>query len=102
VKLQAALTSHRCSLVARTPCRSQNKDPRGRKQAYTRRRTPSRAAEVSYAGDFLEEDASEDRVAPLRDEARAFYVSVNRALAELYVDRMAEMQVPVKPCVWDD
>ena len=41
------------------------------------------AAEARYTGDFLEEDAYDDWVAPLRDEARTVYVSVTRRLAEL-------------------
>jgi ATP/maltotriose-dependent transcriptional regulator MalT/DNA-binding SARP family transcriptional activator len=39
------------------------------------------AAEAAYAGDFLEEDAYEDWATPLREEARAAYVRVARALA---------------------
>ncbi|MDP9067810.1 MAG: winged helix-turn-helix domain-containing protein [Actinomycetota bacterium] len=41
-----------------------------------------REAEALYAGDFLEEDAYEDWSVPLREEARAAYVAVVRALAE--------------------
>jgi ATP/maltotriose-dependent transcriptional regulator MalT/DNA-binding SARP family transcriptional activator len=41
------------------------------------------AAEAAYAGDFLEDDPYEDWAEPLRDEARAAYVSVAAALAEL-------------------
>ena len=40
------------------------------------------AAEAMYAGDFLEEDAYEDWAVPLREEARATYISVVRALAD--------------------
>jgi ATP/maltotriose-dependent transcriptional regulator MalT/DNA-binding SARP family transcriptional activator len=40
------------------------------------------AAEAAYAGDFLEEDAYEDWAIALREEARAAYVEVARALAE--------------------
>jgi DNA-binding SARP family transcriptional activator len=40
-----------------------------------------REAEASYTGDFLEEDLYEEWAIPLRDEARAAYVSVARALA---------------------
>ena len=40
-----------------------------------------RAAEDLYAGDFLEEDTYEDWAGPLREEARAAYISVARALA---------------------
>lgn len=40
------------------------------------------AAEAAYAGDFLEEDAYSDWAQPLREEARAVYVEVLRALAE--------------------
>ncbi len=39
-------------------------------------------AAAMYAGDFLEEDAYEDWSQPLRDEARATYLDVVRALAE--------------------
>ncbi|MDQ3645569.1 MAG: tetratricopeptide repeat protein [Actinomycetota bacterium] len=41
-----------------------------------------REAEASYTGDFLEEDAYEDWSVPLREEARAAYISLVRALAE--------------------
>jgi len=40
------------------------------------------AAEAAYSGDFLEEDLYEDWAVPLREEARASYLSVLRALAE--------------------
>ena len=40
------------------------------------------AAEALYAGDFLEEDAYEDWAIGLREEARAAYTEVARALAE--------------------
>lgn len=40
------------------------------------------AAEASYTGDFLEEDLYESWAAPLREEARARYVAVARALSE--------------------
>jgi DNA-binding SARP family transcriptional activator len=39
-------------------------------------------AEEAYTGDFLEEDRYEDWAEPLRNEARAVYVDVLRALAE--------------------
>ena len=39
-------------------------------------------AETGYSGDFLEEDRYEDWAEPLRDEARAVYVDVLRALGE--------------------
>jgi DNA-binding SARP family transcriptional activator len=39
-------------------------------------------AEAAYGGEFLEEDAYADWAVPLREEARAVYVSVARALAE--------------------
>ena len=39
-------------------------------------------AEEAYSGDFLEEDRYEDWAEPLRNEARAVYVDVLRALAE--------------------
>ena len=41
------------------------------------------AAEASYAGDFLEEELYEDWAAPLREEARAAYLAVVVALADL-------------------
>ena len=40
------------------------------------------AAEAAYVGDFLEEDAYEDWALGLREEARAIYTEVVRALAE--------------------
>ena len=40
------------------------------------------AAEAAYSGDFLEEDAYEEWALPLREEARAVYTEVARALAE--------------------
>ena len=40
------------------------------------------AAEASYSGDFLEEDAYEEWAIGLREEARAAYTEVARALAE--------------------
>jgi ATP/maltotriose-dependent transcriptional regulator MalT/DNA-binding SARP family transcriptional activator len=39
-------------------------------------------AEALYSGDFLEEDAYEDWALALREETRALYVEVTRALAE--------------------
>jgi DNA-binding SARP family transcriptional activator len=45
-------------------------------------RAKMQAAEEAYAGDFLEEDAYEDWAIPLREEARAAYVTMARALAE--------------------
>jgi ATP/maltotriose-dependent transcriptional regulator MalT/DNA-binding SARP family transcriptional activator len=39
-------------------------------------------AESLYTGDFLEEDVYEDWPVPLREDARAAYVAVTRALAE--------------------
>jgi ATP/maltotriose-dependent transcriptional regulator MalT/DNA-binding SARP family transcriptional activator len=41
------------------------------------------AAEAAYVGDFLEEDIYEDWATPLREEARAAYLAVAAALAEL-------------------
>jgi DNA-binding SARP family transcriptional activator len=41
------------------------------------------AAEVRYAGDFLEENPYDDWAVPLREEARAAYVAVAVALADL-------------------
>jgi DNA-binding SARP family transcriptional activator len=40
-------------------------------------------AASAYTGDFLEEDLYEDWAATLREEARAAYVAVARALAEI-------------------
>ena len=40
------------------------------------------AAEAAYAGDFLEEDAYEDWAVAVREEARAAYIGVARALAD--------------------
>ncbi len=40
------------------------------------------AAEAAYSGDFLEEDAYEDWAIALREESRAAYTEVARALAE--------------------
>ena len=40
------------------------------------------AAEAMYSGDFLEEDAYQEWVIPLREEARASYVAVARVLGE--------------------
>ena len=40
------------------------------------------AAEAAYVGDFLEEDAYEDWAMGLREEARAIYTEVVRALAD--------------------
>jgi DNA-binding SARP family transcriptional activator len=39
-------------------------------------------AEALYVGDFLEEDLYEDWAADLREEARATYIAIARALAE--------------------
>ncbi len=44
-------------------------------------------AEATYAGELFEEDPYEDWAAPLREEARATYVAVARAVAE---DALAE------------
>ncbi len=41
-----------------------------------------KAAEASYTGDFLEEDAYEDWAISLREQARALYIAVTRGLAE--------------------
>ncbi|MGH2699002.1 MAG: tetratricopeptide repeat protein, partial [Actinomycetota bacterium] len=43
------------------------------------------AAEATYAGDFLEEDLYEDWSIPLREEARAAFISVSSALARAAV-----------------
>jgi ATP/maltotriose-dependent transcriptional regulator MalT/DNA-binding SARP family transcriptional activator len=40
------------------------------------------AVEVAYTGEFLEEDLYEDWTVPLREEARAAYLEIARALAE--------------------
>lgn len=42
-----------------------------------------REAEAIYTGDFLEEDAYEDWATPLREEARAAYIAVAQALADV-------------------
>jgi DNA-binding SARP family transcriptional activator len=42
-----------------------------------------REAETAYAGDFLEEDLFEDWAAGPREEARALYIAVARALVDL-------------------
>jgi DNA-binding SARP family transcriptional activator len=41
---------------------------------------PLEEAEAAYGGDFLEEDRYEDWAAPLREEVRAVYLDVLRAL----------------------
>jgi len=46
-------------------------------------RAALQAAEALYEGDFLEEDRYQDWAGPLREEARAAYLSVARALGEL-------------------
>jgi DNA-binding SARP family transcriptional activator len=43
------------------------------------------AAEATYGGDFLEEDLYEDWSVPLREEARAAFISVSSALARAAV-----------------
>jgi ATP/maltotriose-dependent transcriptional regulator MalT/DNA-binding SARP family transcriptional activator len=53
------------------------------------------AAEAGYTGDFLEEDLYEDWAAPLREEARAAYVGVARALARL-ADRRGDDEAAVR------
>jgi DNA-binding SARP family transcriptional activator len=40
------------------------------------------AAEADYTGDFLEEDAYEDWALAMREEARATYIAIARALAD--------------------
>ena len=45
------------------------------------------AAEAAYSGDFLEEDAYEEWALALREEARAAYTEVARALAEERIGR---------------
>ena len=50
--------------------------------ALSRARGRLAAAEGLYSGEFLEEDAYEDWAVPLREEARATYISVARALGE--------------------
>ena len=39
------------------------------------------AAETAYLGDFLEEDAYEEWCGPIREETRALYLAVAKALA---------------------
>jgi DNA-binding SARP family transcriptional activator len=48
-------------------------------------RAALQAADALYAGDFLEEDRYQDWAGPLREEARAVYISVARALSEAAV-----------------
>jgi len=45
------------------------------------------AAEVAYGGEFLEENLYDDWATPLREEARAMYSSVARALAQHAAER---------------
>jgi DNA-binding SARP family transcriptional activator len=54
-----------------------------------------RRAEASYRGDFLEEDAYEEWAVPLREELRAVYLQVVRALATL-AGRDADHDVAVR------
>jgi DNA-binding SARP family transcriptional activator len=44
-----------------------------------------RAAEAAYSGDFCEEDRYADWAGPLREQARAAYVAVTRALTQKHV-----------------
>jgi DNA-binding SARP family transcriptional activator len=44
------------------------------------------AAEEAYAGDFLDGDIYEEWASPLREEARALYIAVASALAELWAE----------------
>lgn len=53
------------------------------------------AAEAAYTGEFLEEDVYEDWAAPLREETRAAYVAVARALARL-ADRRGDDEAAVR------
>ena len=53
-----------------------------RRAGTSRARSRLVAAEELYAGDFLEEDAYEDWAVALREEARALYTELARALAE--------------------
>jgi ATP/maltotriose-dependent transcriptional regulator MalT/DNA-binding SARP family transcriptional activator len=55
--------------------------------AVSRARVRLAAAEALYSGEFLEEDAYEDWAVPLREEARATYISVARALGEDALER---------------
>ena len=55
--------------------------------ALSRARGRLAAAEALYSGEFLEEDAYEDWAVPLREEARATYISVARALGEDALER---------------
>src|SRR6266496_3378307 len=48
-------------------------------------RAALQAADALYAGDFLEEDRYQDWAGALREEARAVYISVARALGEAAV-----------------
>ena len=53
------------------------------------------ASEVTYRGDFLEENPYDDWAAPVREAARATYISVARALAAAAASR-AEPDVAVR------
>ena len=53
------------------------------------------AAEVAYGGEFLEENLYDDWATPVREEARATYSSVARALAQHAADR-SEPDVAVR------
>ncbi len=53
------------------------------------------SAEAACAGEFLEEESSAEWALPLREEARAAYVSVVRALAEA-MDAMGDVDAAVR------
>ena len=56
-----------------------------RQERLTEAREVLASAEAGYTGDFLEEDLYQDWAAPLREEARATYISVARELARAAV-----------------
>jgi DNA-binding SARP family transcriptional activator len=58
-----------------------------RQGRFEQARAALQAAEAFYAGDFLEEDRYQDWATPLREEARAAYLSVARALGEIAASR---------------
>lgn len=58
-------------------------------------RSHLKAAEAAYVGDFLEEDAYEEWCGPVREEARALYLAVAKALAADAMD-LADHHAAIK------
>ncbi|NNF63026.1 MAG: tetratricopeptide repeat protein [Acidimicrobiia bacterium] len=58
-------------------------------------RSHLKAAEAAYVGDFLEEDAYEEWCGPVREEARALYLAVAKALAADAMD-LADHDAAIK------